>query len=325
MLCLFMWIAIPTGQAWAEASTLRLVSDRWPPFTDREGRARVAIELVQTALTRAGQLSTTTILTEDFGEILELIRAGEYDGSAALWKTPEREKFLRFSAPYLENRLILVGRKGSPVEIRSMSELAGKRVATVSAYAYGGVLATTTGPEFVRGKSDEANLRKLLDREVDYVLADELLIHHIFARQAEEAERALEVGLTPLVSRKLHFAIRRDRPGSEEIVKRFNEAIRAMIADGSFHRALDVDWIWADLDGDGASELVLRGTQAGVAEPEGGYDVITKDSHSSESADVPYVIEGVRYENWEGVPERYKVEVDRTRPPVEPTITLFRF
>lgn len=98
-----------------------------------------------------------------------------------------------------------------------------------------------------------------------------------------------------------------------------------MIADGSFHRALDVDWIWADLDGDGASELVLRGTQAGVAEPEGGYDVITKDSHSSESADVPYVIEGVRYENWEGVPERYKVEVDRTRPPVEPTITLFRF
>jgi ABC-type amino acid transport substrate-binding protein len=314
--------AVPTR---SDTSTLRLVSDHWPPFTDEEGRARVAIEIVQAALTRTGQAFSITIGTENFGEIVESIRAGEFEGSAALWKTPERERFLEFSKPFLENRLVLVGRKGSPVEIRSMSELAGKRVATVSAYAYGEVLATTTGPEFVAGKSDEANLRKLLDGDVDYVLADELLIHHVFKHQTVEAEQALEVGRTPLVSRKLHFAVRKDLKNSGEIVKRFDGEIRAMMADGSFHRALDVDWIWADIDGDGASELVLRGAQAGVAEPRGGYDVITKDGYASETVPSPYVIEGVRYEDWEGVPDRYKVEIDRTRAPIEPTITLFRF
>ena len=205
-----------------------------------------------------------------------------------------------------------------------MSELAGKRVATVSAYAYGEVVATTTGPELVLGESDEANLRRLLDGEVDYVLADELLIHHVFKGQVEEAERALEVGRSPLVSRKLHFAVRKDLPGSKEIVQRFDEEIRAMMADGSYHRALDVDWIWADIDGDGASELVLRGTQAGMTAPAKTYDVLSEDSYSPEEPS-GYVIEGVVYRDWDGVPERYKVDIDRTREPVEPIIPLFRF
>jgi len=304
---------------------LRLVSDHWPPFTAEEGAARVAIELVGIALTRAGHPASNTILSSGFAEVVERIRSGEYDGSAALWKTSEREEFLHFSAPYLENRLVLVGRKGSPVEARSMSELAGKRVAIVSAYAYGNVVSSTTGPELVRGKSDEENLRKLLDAEVDYVLADELLIHHVFRYQTEEAERTLEVGRFPLVSRKLHFALRKDRPDSKEIVRRFDEEIRAMIADGAFHRALDVDWIWADIDGDGVSELVLRGMQAGLTPPHDSYDVMSTDGYSPRESPSGYVVEGVEYDDWEAIPERYKVEIDRTRAPVDPTITLFRF
>jgi len=327
ILSALLLIAIPLSELSADSPPplLRLVSDHWPPFTAEEGRARVAIVLVQGALTRAGHPSSTTILSNDFARVVERIQSGEFDGSAALWKTSEREKILRFSVPYLENRLVLVGREGSPVDVRSMAELAGKRVATVSAYAYGEVLATTTGPEFVLGESDEANLRKLLDGEVDYVLADELLIHHVFKHQTVEAEQALEVGRSPLVSRKLHFAVRRDHPGSEEIVQRFDVAIRAMMTDGSYHRVLDVDWIWADIDGDGASELVLRGTQAGVAAPEDAYDVITPDGHSPKEPPSGYVIEGVAYEDWEGVPDRYKVKIDRTRAPVEPVIPLFRF
>ena len=327
VLPILLLIAIPLSVPSADTPPpmLRLVSDHWPPFTTEPGSARVAIELVQRALTRAGRSSSSTILSSRFARVVERIQSGEFDGSAALWKTAEREEFLRFSVPYLENRLVLVGREGSPVEVRSMAELAGKRVATVSAYAYGEILSTTTGPEFVLGKSDEANLQRLLDAEVDYVLADELLIHHVFKHQAEEAERALEVGRTPLVSRKLHFAVRKDLPGSKEIVQRFDEEIRAMMADGSYHRALDVDWIWADIDGDGVSELVLRGTQAGVTAPENSYDVLSADGYSPKEKPPAFVIEGVVYQEWEAVPDRYKVQIDRTREPVDPTFTVFRF
>jgi hypothetical protein len=206
-----------------------------------------------------------------------------------------------------------------------MSELAGKRVATVSSYAYGEVLSTTTGPEFVLGESDEGNLRKLLEGEVDYVLADELLIHHVFEGQTEEAERVLEVGHSPLVSRKLYFVLRKDLPGSKEIVESFNKEIRGMMADGSYHRALDVDWIWADIDGDGASELVLRGTQAGLVEPNDSYNIISGGGYSPVTPPSSYVVDGVTYENWESVPDQYKVKVDRSSTYAEPVFPLFRF
>ena len=308
-----------------ESPSLRLVSDLWPPFTAEVGRPRVAIVLVEGALTRAGYGSSTTILSDGFAKVVERIEAAEFDGSAALWKTPAREETLLFSVPYLENRLVLVGREGSPVDARSMSDLAGKRVATVSSYAYGEIVATTTGPEFVLGTSDEANLQSLLAGDVDYVLADELLIHHVFKHQAEEAERALEVGRSPLVSRKLYFAIRKDLPGSKEIVQRFDREIRAMMADGAYHRALDVDWIWADIDGDGTSELVLRGAQAGVKEPVDRYDVINTDDYSEEAKPSRYVVEGVVYQDWEAVPDQYKVDIDRTRAPVEAVVPVIRF
>jgi len=308
---------------------LRLVSDPWPPFTGEEGSPQVAIDLVQRALNRATRPSTSTILAGGFVQILERIRNGEYDGSAALWKTPERESFLVFSAPYLENRLVLVGREGSPVDARSMADLKGKRVATVAAYAYGNVIRSNVGPELVPGESDVANLRSLLAGQVDYVLADELLVHHLFQAQAARAEGALEVGRFPLVSRTLHFALRKDLPGAQEIIAQFDEQIRAMMADGAYHRALALDWIWADINGDGVAELVLGGIQAGVSPPQDGYEVISADrpatSMDDEEKDGGFVIEGVRYEDWEHVPERYKVDIDRTREPLDPGVTLFRF
>lgn len=319
----------PAADLPKEPAPLRLVSDPWPPFTGEEGAARVAIDLVQTALGRVGHPASSTILGSGFAQVIERIRKGEFDGSAALWMTPEREAILHFSKPYLENRLVLVGREGSPVDAKSVAELVGKRVAIVTAYAYGGVLDAVVGPELVPGASDLANIRKLLDGEVDYVLADELLIYDLFSTQATEAEAALEVGRFPLVSRGLHFALRKDLAGSQEIIERFDKEIRSMIADGAYHRALAVDWIWADIDGDGVSELVLGGTQAGVNAPEDAYDVLLADRGVSgdeeDKKESHYVVEGVVYDDWEGVPDRYKVDIDRTRDPIDPTITLFRF
>ncbi|MCY4597979.1 MAG: transporter substrate-binding domain-containing protein [Bryobacterales bacterium] len=63
--------------------------------------------------------------------------SGDFSGSAAFWKDTERERVLLYSQPYLENRLILVGRQGSDVSANSLADLAGKRIALVAGYAYG--------------------------------------------------------------------------------------------------------------------------------------------------------------------------------------------
>ena len=290
----------------AQQVNLKLVSDTWPPFTGDQPGSAVASDLVREALNRIEVASGTTIM--DFSEAMRGIESGTYDGSAALWKTPEREEFLIFSRPYLENRLILVGRKGSDVGALSVADLAGKKVALVEGYAYGDEISGASNVEFVNGKNDQHNLERLLSGEVDYMLVDDLLIHYIAENQPEEVAKYLEVGLIPMGNRFLHFAIRRDYPAAEIIVGEFNKAIAEMIADGTYHSILNLDWIRADIDGDGVAELILGGKQAGVAEPTSGYDMTgVQDSADSTAKGESYYIDGQLYNDWQTVPSQYKV------------------
>ena len=292
--------------ALSNGEVLRLGSDVWPPFTDSEGRLRVALSLVEEALGRSGA-QPEFVIEEDFAVVLSDLREGTLDGSAAIWRTPERERFLLFSEPYLESRLVLLGRKGADLSARSLSDLAGKRVAIVEGYGYGDALDRNGGPDYVEGKSDQANLRKLLAGEVDYLLADDLLIHDFFERYGDRADQLLAVSRLPLLRRPLHFALRRDLPDAAERIAKFNEVIEGMIADGTVGRILGVSWLWADVDDDGQPEFVLGGQRAGTEEPEDAYVVFGPSEPPTSSQGRRYYVDGKMYESWQQVPPRYRV------------------
>lgn len=301
------------------ARTLRLASDAWPPFTDTPPRPRFAIELVEKALERSGVAARTSIVQGRFDEVLKVIREKEFDGSAALWRAPNREELLLYSRPYLENRLVLVARKGTNVDAGALAELSGSRIGVVSGYAYGDALASVARSDLVPGRSDGANLQDLLRGRVDYVLIEELVLHRIVEREAE-TRRQLAIASEPISKRTLHLGLRRDLPGATGIIERFDAEIGAMLVDGTYNRILDLDWVWADVNGDGQSELILRGTRAGRSAPSAGYDVISADTPEPPPPDErPYVIEGSVYADWDAVPERYKVPITGQSGPDDPS------
>lgn len=304
----------------AVSADLKLGSDVWPPFTDKAGHPRVAIELVHEALTRAGHGAQTQI--QDFQTVIQGLGMGNFDGSAAMWKDPDREKFMYFSAAYLENRLVLVGRKGSSVEAASFTDLAGVKVAVVAGYSYGETTEEGAGPLFVEGPSDQDNLLLLLDGQVDYMLVDELLISHVLNHQPEKAKATLEIGTKPLIRRSLHFALHRGLAGAETIIAEFNTAIQEMIADGTFNKILGLSWIRADVDGDGKLELVHGEGGAGTAAPSTGYSVAADDTTGSELD--RFWIEGEMYQSWDEVPERYKYSSPKEEGQEGPGMSLFR-
>jgi len=303
-------LAFPSAGSAEETNELRLASDVWPPFTDMAGKPRIAIQLVEEALERAGVRTATSIV--EWTEVIPGMLEKKFDGSAAIWHTTQRESFLLFSEAYLENRLVLVGPRGSDVSATRLSDLAGKRIAVVESYAYGDTVDKTTGPDYVTGLSDTVNLRKVLRGDVDYMLVDDLLIRNLIQYQGDEARRHLEVGKTALIRRTLHFAVREDLYESASIIASFNDAIKKMLADGTYNDILQLDWIRADVDGDGRLELVPRaGNQIGKVAPDSGYSVVLPGS-AQDPAAAPrrYFVEGQVYESWAAVPDYYKVPSD---------------
>ena len=258
-------VAIAATAAATDHGELRLGSDEWPPFTGSHGQQRAALELIHTALDRAGYQATTTI--DEWRRIEAAIRRGDLDGSAAMWRTEAREKTLVFSAPYLENRLVLIGRKGSDVSATRMTDLAGKRVAAVGQYAYGDDVTNAAGVLFVNAKNDQDSLDKMLAGEVEYMLVDELVVQHLLTFQPDEVAANLEIGFTPLARRTLHFALRRDVPNADKIVQAVDNEIVKMQGDGTYSEILQIGWIRVDVDGDGLYELVPFGDQIGQTPP----------------------------------------------------------
>ena len=320
---LFLIIAIPIIAA-AQDRQLQLVSTGWSPFTNAPGQPRFALDLVEEALERMGITAETVIVDE--ASLTSSLLSGEFDGSAALWKDAERERALIYSQPYLENRLILVGRQGSDVTATALADLAGKRIALVAGYAYGGSVETTDGPIFVGSNSEEDSVTKLLNGEADYTLMDELVIQYLIRNHGEEARTRLAFGSTPLLTRSLHLAVRRSLPDAESIISRFNAELRGMIADRSYHRLLHLDWIRANVDGDGRREYVPHADQTGPRPPERSYLLFATGSPTPESRTTRrFYFGGNVYEGWSTVPERYKTP-DFTRPdPGRHTIRIFTF
>jgi polar amino acid transport system substrate-binding protein len=309
--------AVVTVAGATEPVQLKLGSDEWPPFTGSPGKPRAAIELVHTALERAGFETTTSIF--EWRHVETAIRRGSLDGSAAMWRTEQREERLVFSEPYLENRLVLVGRKDSDVSAKKVADLAGKRVAAVGSYAYGDEVLNAAGVHFINATNDQDSLDKLLAGDVEYMLVDELVARHLMTFQPEEVAANLEISLEPLARRMLHFAIRKDVPNADLIIAEFNSEMTKMLGDGTYAEILQVGWIRVDIDGDGLYELVPVGEYVGQRPPGSVYDVFGAMPRDEEPEKKRIVIQGDIYEGWDAIPDRYK------QPPSQGGDTSFKY
>ncbi|MET0792385.1 MAG: transporter substrate-binding domain-containing protein [Polyangiaceae bacterium] len=286
---------------------LHLVSTQWPPFTDVEGKDRVAFSLVHGALERAGYRSETEVLPS--ATYADALRNSKYDGSPATWHSKEREQYLLYSKPYLENRLVLVGRAGSDVSAKAFSDLKGKRIGIQEGFAYGEVLDEAKDPIFVRNPSLTESFQALSKGEVDYVLIDVLVLQYLFDQDAARAKQLFAVGEHTLISRTLHLTVRKDFPKAQIVIDRFDQEIAKMMRDGSYNRLLEVTWVEVDVDSDGVNELVLAGSAAGKIAPEHGYQPLTTSVGPEPAAHASrFYINGKLYSSWDQVPEEYKAD-----------------
>lgn len=300
---------------------LKLAADVWAPFTDEKGKKAIAIDIVSTAFERMKQKVEFVIV--GFEEVLDGIETKKYAGSPAFWKTPEREAQMVYSLPYLQNQLVLIGRKGSQVDINSMNEMEGKKLGLVKGYAYGDSITNAENVQIFFHENDQENLEALLSEEIDYMLVDHILIQYLFKYQMNDVSEHLSIATNPFIVKPLFVAIRKDVPGAKKIIQAFDKQIDTMIADRSYNRILNMDWIHADMDGDGKKEYILNGEFAGNQRPDQqAYEVFLEKKKKSQSN--RYFVNGTYYDGWDAVPNQYK-KLPETQPQYDPKNSALKF
>ncbi len=301
--------------SYAQQQDLKLVADVWPPFTNAEGEKSILSDLVQEALEGIQIKSSMKIL--EFNEVLDQIYSGKYDGSPGLWISPERQEKYYFSKPYLYNQLVLVGRKGSDVSAITFNELEGKKIGVINNYAYGD-FENNKEIVIVPGINNQKNLENLLSDKIDYMLVDALLIQYMLKHQLNDVTQHLAIGQSPLLVKSLHLVLGKKVENAEEILNQFDAQIEQMIADGSFNELLELNWVKADIDGDGNMELVLGSNMAGSSAPQNIYGLMLDSSYKNQkNGPTRYYVDGKLYEDWDNIPKSYKLDLVEDKTPSE--------
>ncbi len=216
------------------AEELNVVASAWRPYVDdRLHRNGIAVHLVTEALQRAGYPSRVTLI--QWPGDLEAAKAGDANVIASVWFTEERAQQLAFSKPYIVTETHFVKRRGTPHKFDTPADLQGLRIGVVEGYAYGGdarARPLDVTPVFSGSVLD--NLRSLVAGELDLVLADERVALYELSVNVPDGIRKTLILPEVWSSRGLRMGVSRQRPDHAEIVTRFDAAIEAMKADGTY-------------------------------------------------------------------------------------------
>jgi hypothetical protein len=151
-------------------------------------------------------------------------------------------------------------------------------------------------------------LNTALWKNADYTLVDELVVEYILKNYPGPARDFLAFGSTPLLVRTLHFAVRKDLSNAALIIDKFNSQLQVLIADHPYNRLLQLDWIQADVNGDGKLVNIPLSDQAGAVPPDHSYELVTAPSTTQDSSNSTGCPVGSKvYQNWSTVPDAFKL------------------
>ncbi len=203
-----------------------------PPYADAKlPEQGLALELVKTVF--ADTDFTPRITIENWSRALEGTEVDVYDALAAVWYSPEREKDLLFSKPYLQSKLLILKLRSNQGRYWSLDQLAGSRLGVRTDYAYGVDFSTIPDLTLVEEDQLVPNLLNLLDGKVDFVIADQrtaaMQLHEFFNDRITQFA-VTEIALSPV---ERHVAASRAWPEGEAMIAAFNRALEARQKDGS--------------------------------------------------------------------------------------------
>jgi len=233
VLALVMVAACLTACGGAKGATLKDVqkagklvvatSPDFPPFESLEGDAVVGIEPDIMSLIGDRLGVAVEFVQMDFDSVLIGIQAAKYDcAMSGITVTPDREKNMLFTDPYYNAAQVIVVAEGSP--ITGKADLADK------------VASVQTGTTAESGCQDEGIKVQAFAANADAKAAlttgkvDAWVVDNLTAIQMVEDSDGLVILDEKMTEEPYAFAF---AMGSEDLVAAINDALSALIADGT--------------------------------------------------------------------------------------------
>lgn len=182
----------------------------------------------------------------DWSQKQEELTSGKID---IIWSgfniTPEREEYVLFSKPYMENRQVILVPKGTGKDIRTSADLAGKIIGTQLGapsdyYINQDPILKNTFAKFVTYDNYKHAFQDLADGMIDAIVCDELVVRYEMTRHPNIFD-FLNVTVGEVTEIAIGF-----RKDDTELCKQVEKVFDEMIKDGTA-KEISEKWFQADL------------------------------------------------------------------------------
>ena len=221
----------------ADLPAVYIGSDNYPPYNyeDTDGEPTgIDVELATEAFRRMGYRAVFVAI--DWEAKKELVEKGDIDCIWGSFSIDGREDQYRWTVPYMYSRQVVAVRKDS--DIRSLSDLAGKRVAVQSTTKPEELFLSHTDPRIPQvGELFSLQNRELIYPYLSKSYVDAIAAHEVAILQCM-ADYDLEYRILdePLLTVGLGVAFAKD--DDRGLAEALSETFGAMRADGTTERIL---------------------------------------------------------------------------------------
>lgn len=231
-----MFILLGAGSAFCETVTLATLN--WQPFYGENlPENGFFAALSREAFKRAGYDMELKFMP--WKRALEMSKKGKYDGLLGAYYNEDRANAFYFTDPVSQNEEVFVQKKGKGISYSQLEDL--------KKYKIGGLRGAAPLVELkekgfdVEETNDELMSMKKLDAaRLDLlVIGKQQFYYHIGnTDDLKQFKGSFELIEPPFKSFDLFCPITKKRAGGDEIVKKFNQALQEMKADGTYDEIL---------------------------------------------------------------------------------------
>lgn len=194
------------------------IDPAWPPFewTDKDGRHQgISLEYVEEIEKLTG-LKIKVVPGLSWKQVLAGLKDGSLDMSSAITKSPERDKFLNFTRPYIRSLTGIMVKEGTKLT-DGLKGLAGRKVGTCSGYVFEKLIKSQfPAVDLILYKTPPDGLIALTIGEIDAYVGNVAVLNYIIKHNTLTNLKL--GGIAKLGKVELSMASRKDIPELASII-----------------------------------------------------------------------------------------------------------
>ncbi|MDV7339617.1 transporter substrate-binding domain-containing protein [Terasakiella sp. A23] len=198
----------------------------WPPFDfNQEGRPTgFSVDYMRLIAEKTG-FEIEHVTGPSWSEFLGMMRDGSLDVMVNIVKTPEREKYISYTDPYVNNPPMVITRTGS--DVQTFDNLFGRTVCVPKGYFYQEIIETQfPAISLVLTKDQSDCLKQVSAGHVDATIGG-LAVQDYLIKKLFLSNLAIVSTIEyPAFSNDLRIGIRKDLPMLQQILQRAVQDVR---------------------------------------------------------------------------------------------------